>query len=99
MLPGDQKILIDQKGQPSGSAVLLENAGYPDQQIWTGADAVLRAFLLTGSVIAALWILHYLPAFVKSGVYQFIARNRHQLRPAQDHCPLDQTEFKDQLMP
>lgn len=99
LLPAGWKSHADEKGRPAGAAVLMEHAGCPDQRCWRGADAVLRAFYLTGGVRTALWLLHYTPRFLKSGMYHLIARNRHQLMQARGSCPLPEQDFKDQFMP
>ena len=99
MLPADRVSLTDARGRPAGAAVLMEHAGCPDQRCWSGADAVLRAFYLTGGIRSALWLLHYTPRFLKSGMYHLIARNRHHIARTRGICPLPEQDFKDQFMP
>ncbi len=99
LLSADWTSIADEKGRPAGAAVLIEHCGRPNQRCWRGADAVLRAIYLTGGVRTALWLLHYTPQFLKSGIYEVIARNRHHLSRVRGSCPPPEQDFQDQFLP
>jgi len=99
ILPSDWKNTVDAQGQPTGAAVLVECAGQANERRWRSADAILRSLLLTKSFWAVCWLFHYTPGFLKHGLYNLIARNRHRLRWGKKTCPLPSQAFKDQSLP
>ncbi|MGJ8655989.1 MAG: DCC1-like thiol-disulfide oxidoreductase family protein [Akkermansiaceae bacterium] len=70
------------------AAVLLENPTTENQRTWQGADAILRALYLCGGAFAFLWILRFLPRWLKDGTYSLIAKNRLRIPFISKSCPL-----------
>lgn len=99
LLPDDWKQLTDECGHPAGTAVLIENAGQSNERRWRSADAILRALRLTKSLFSPLWMLYYLPRWIKNGGYRFIARHRHRLAWGKNTCQLPEQDFKDKFLP
>ena len=98
-LPPNWRNTVDAQGRPTGAAVLIECAGQTNERRWRSADAILRSLLLTKSFWAVCWLFHYTPGFLKNGLYNLIARNRHRLSWGKKTCPLPSQAFKDQSLP
>lgn len=98
MLPMDWRNTTDAKGRPAGNAVLVERAGQASESRWRGADAILRALLLTKSPLAPCWVFYYLPRFLKDACYGIVSRKRHRL-VRDNRCPLPSQSFRDKSLP
>lgn len=99
ILPASWRQLRDNKQRAMGAAVLTE-AWETDQQVhWRGADAILRALFLAGGIFVIFWPLHWLPRWIKSPVYQFIARHRHRLTSKKSTCTIPDAQFSKYLLP
>ena len=98
-LPASWRQLKDEKERSTGAAVLTE-AWATDQQIhWRGADAILRAIYLAGGIGVILWPLYWLPSWIKSPFYRFLARHRHRLTFGKKDCVIPDAHFRDHLLP
>jgi len=99
ILPEAWRELKDANQQAAGAAVLTE-AWETEQQVhWRGLDAILRALYLTGGVSIIFWPIHWLPRWIKSPIYQFIARHRHRLTFGKQSCELPDAEFRNHMLP
>ncbi|BDS06117.1 hypothetical protein NT6N_11570 [Oceaniferula spumae] len=99
ILPEAWRQLEDTNNQASGAAVLTEYYGSDRQMHWRGADAILRSLYLTGGIFKIFWPLHWLPRWIKSPAYQFIARHRHRLKFGKESCSLPDAKFREHMLP
>lgn len=97
-LPDSWKILIDKNNHATGAAVLTEAWQSEYQVHWRGPDAILRSLYLAGGVFAIFWPLSWLPKWIKSPIYQLIARHRHRL-PFSNSYPFPTEELKARFLP
>jgi len=81
------------------AAVLLENPETEIQQVWQGADAILRSLYLCGGAFSLFWILRFLPSWIKDGGYRFIAKNRLKIPFISNSCPLLTPEQQTRYLP
>lgn len=99
ILPASWRDLKDEKGRASGALVLIENWKHDHPIHWQGFDAVLRSLYLARGIFVIFWPLHWLPEWLKSQTYQFVARQRHRLTFGKKNCPLPDEHFRKHLLP
>ncbi len=100
-LTGETSALIPAKfnHREKRAAVLLENPNTENQRTWQGADAILRSLYLCGGPFALLWILRFIPSWMKDGSYSFIAKNRLRIPFISNSCPLLTPEQQQKYLP
>jgi predicted DCC family thiol-disulfide oxidoreductase YuxK len=81
------------------AAILLEDPDTENQRAWQGADAILRSLYLCGGVFSLLWILRFLPSWIKDGGYRFIAKRRLRIPFISNSCPLLTAEQQQKYLP
>lgn len=99
ILPSAWRQLKDANQQSSGAAVFTEGYQTDEQIHWRGADAILRALYLCGGISKTAWPLHWVPNWIKSSCYQFIARNRLKLPFSKKSCDLPDARFREHMLP
>ncbi|MBK1831438.1 DUF393 domain-containing protein [Verrucomicrobiaceae bacterium R5-34] len=99
LLPQAWRQLTDENQQASGAAVLTEHYGTNKQTHWRGADAILRALYHCGGISKLFWLLHFLPQWLKSPSYRWVARHRHRLTSGQPHCLIPDESFRKKMLP
>lgn len=99
MLPPEWRKLSDTNGVPSGNVILAEYTNDDDHTYWHGFDAILRALLLTKSILSPLWIFYYTPSALKNIAYDQVAKNRYRLSSKIKNCPIPSPSLKDVMLP
>jgi len=99
LLPESWRELKDANQQASGAAVLTEGYLTDEQRHWRGADAILRSLYLAGGAPKLLWPIHWLPKWIKSPGYNFIARHRHKLLFGKGSCSIPDANFRGHMLP
>ena len=79
-----------------GAIVLLEQQTDSENKQWRGADAILRVLYLMGGGLSILWLLHWIPNFIKDPVYNWISR--HRLKIVSKQCPLPTPEQQQRFL-
>ena len=98
MLPEKWRLTDNKNTTQPSSAILVESPKGKTSPL-RGADAVLRALKLAGGIGSVFWLFHYLPAWLKNGTYQFIARHRYRIAGKQATCNMPDKHFLDKMLP
>lgn len=75
------------------SFVLIEN-----DQAFTESTAVLRAARRLGFPWSLAWGLMIVPAFIRNGVYRWIARNRYKWFGKKDQCMMPDEKVRSKFL-
>ena len=76
------------------SIILIE----PNVAYYTKSAAALKIGRSFGGIWQALWIFEQLPAFLRNGVYDFIAKNRYKWYGKKDACMIPTPELKAKFL-
>lgn len=99
ILPNAWRVLMDDNQRATGAVVLTEASNTEKPIHWRGADAILRALYLSGGVFTIFWPLYWLPCWIKSPVYQLIAKHRHHAGIQNRSCLIPDTDMKNHFLP
>ena len=67
-------------------------------KIYTRSDAALEILRRLGSPWAWLGVLRFIPAFIRNGVYNWIARNRYRWFGRKQVCWLPRPEWRERFL-
>ncbi|MGJ8676017.1 MAG: DCC1-like thiol-disulfide oxidoreductase family protein [Akkermansiaceae bacterium] len=99
VLPESWTNTVDENDVPLGNVVLIENYQKPSEKRWRAADAIFRSLYLIGGIYKVAWVFHYLPSFIKTSTYNFIAKNRYRLMGKKDSCEMPDEQFQGRFIP
>ncbi|CAI2718632.1 thiol-disulfide oxidoreductase DCC family protein [Nitrospina watsonii] len=75
------------------SVVLVEG-----DRISVKSTAALRIFRRLGGIWSLLWILRWVPVFIRDGVYESIAKNRYRLFGKRETCRIPSLEERGRFL-
>lgn len=75
------------------TVVLLEQ-----DQVYTESTAVLRIARKLGGGWPALFVFILIPAFIRNGVYRWVARRRYRLFGKRAECMIPQADWQDRFL-
>jgi len=79
--------------QDLGTVVLIAN-----NQAYTHSDVALQIVKRIGGAWSILYIFHFVPRFIRDGVYNVIAQNRYQWFGQQQECMIPNPELKSRFL-
>ncbi|MDP4148246.1 MAG: thiol-disulfide oxidoreductase DCC family protein [Bacteroidota bacterium] len=75
------------------SFVLLESG-----KLYTRSMAALRVLKGLGGPWALLYVFRFIPAFIRDGLYNWIARNRYRWFGRRDECSVPSAEWEGRFL-
>jgi predicted DCC family thiol-disulfide oxidoreductase YuxK len=75
------------------SILLVEN-----NQVYSRSESVLRILKSLGGVWSLAYALILIPAFLRDGVYNWIAKNRYHWFGRSQTCPLPKKEWEEKFL-
>lgn len=73
--------------------VFLKNS-----EFFTRSQAALEVLKVVGGSWSALYVLRFVPTFLRDGVYKLIAKNRYRLFGQRDACRMPTPELKAKFL-
>ncbi len=81
------------------TVVVLSDFGQPTEQVFTRAQAAIRAIEQLGGIWQLARVCRIIPGPLRNAAYNLIARHRYRIFGKYDECPLPRPEDRRKFLP